>query len=195
MELIGRTGVRGPMGIVTIDVGRNAAKQAGRHHGCKVRMLAPVLICIMAFVGCRTPPELGHAAKLPHGEAHGDGTTIVGLVVKMDEDGNLMTNIPYRWNAAKRTDKDPLHGDKGFGPETNPLIVSIGSREFTGAFVCEKKAAAPGWVVVAVGSDGKVCRWDPPTMLLRIDLKGGSAAKVSGATVGTVVRLTKKDYP
>ena len=144
----------------------------------------PLLTCLLLLAGCRSLSESAHTTDQTVGVPQGNGRTIVGSVVKVDKDGNLFTNIPFIWMAAKPSNKDLVSGETGVVAERSSLLISIGGTNIAGEFHCIR-AGDPGTWVVSPG----------PAETLRIDLKKGNAATAVGAAIGTTVRLTKVPDP
>jgi hypothetical protein len=148
------------------------------------------------LIGCTAKPQQKSVNNPSAGEAdsppHGDGRAIEGVVVSIDtEHKRLMTNIPSKWMMADLDDKNPLIGTKQSQAEGVYFKLFIGDKSYPAKFACWRGAFRDAsWIV----DGGYFPGLDEAAEKARIYLEvmKGDAAKVSGASVGTIVRLVKK---
>jgi hypothetical protein len=84
------------------------------------------------LVGCAGKPTTDPTcAKL-----QGTGAVVQGVVVHVEANGDILTNIPVRWVAASAEDSRPFEGQELVPPEYLPLKLRIGGKDLRAAFGC-----------------------------------------------------------
>jgi len=131
------------------------------------------------LVGCAGKPTTDSTSAKPQGT----GAVVKGVVVRVEANGDILTNIPVRWVAASPDDLKPFEGEERVPPEYLPLKLGIGGKDFRAAFGCFGGGFRPGeWGLL----------WGPNDKLVLI-CADMNAAKVAGVSEGAEVRLAKTD--
>jgi hypothetical protein len=131
------------------------------------------------LVGCSGKPTTDWTCAKPQGT----GALVKGVVVHVEANGDILTNIPVRWVAASPDDSRPFEGQELVPPEYLPLKLGIGGKECRAAFGCNRGGFRQAeWGLL----------WGPGDKLVLICAEM-NAAKVAGVSEGVEVRLAKTD--
>jgi hypothetical protein len=95
---------------------------------------------IRYYAYCHWPFLVGCAGKpttdSTFAEPQGTGAFVKGVVVHVEANGDILTNIPVRWVAASPDDSKPFEGQELVPPEYLPLKLRIGGKDLRAAFGC-----------------------------------------------------------
>jgi hypothetical protein len=136
-------------------------------------------VIALILVGCAGKPTTDSTFAKPQGT----GALVKGVVVHVEANGDILTNIPVRWVAASPDDPKPFEGQELVPPEYLPLKLGIGGKDLRAAFGCFRGGFRQGeWGLL----------WGPDDKLVLICAEM-NAAGVAGVSEGAEVRLTKTD--
>lgn len=156
----------------------------------------PILILAVSTMaqGCCNLVACSSVSGLIGRPTRGLGSRIDGVVTQIDRRRNtLVTDLPCKWMMAASSDEHPLIGRKMSQLEGLEFILDVGGRKFVAVFACHHGSLPDGTWVIEGGYFPGMDEETAETARIGLAVLNGNAVEVSGASVGTRVRLTKTD--
>lgn len=157
----------------------------------------PLLIAgsVLFLSGCgASPTPATPSPGLQKTSLRGNGAVVIGKVVRIDKDGNLVTDIPTRWMGATLTEPNPFTTIPVVYPEGQRMNVVVGGKVHPALWTCNGPGGPDGdWGVDRIRDTKTEPEYhDSPLVIV---CNGRSAAKESGVGVGFEVMIIKTQPP